>query len=177
MPGLKTLAEPSDLFDAIRETLLERLRGVQVDDYAGFEHDTVVDALVLIEFEQSAPATRGNDGRYCHEFTLMVHGVVGRQRKRAGLAAINLASAIERIVDLNCWGIDPDQIDVPEAIHSEPSLFKSGAHGFEAWGCNFRQRVYLGDSGYPEDPVLGGMPFVDVNASGDFERWDDPGAL
>jgi hypothetical protein len=147
--------QPSDLYDAIATTLAVRLAdGVTISGYAEFGETLVSDAMVLIEFEQTSPATRSHDGRYCHQYDITLHAVVGRQRKRAALESINLAASIERVTDGNLWELPSQQIDRPENLRSGPSLFQVGSDGYEAWGVSFRQRIYLGPSLLDDDPVV-----------------------
>lgn len=149
------LNQPSDLYDAIQAGLENRLaQGVTVASYADFGEVEVVDAMVLIEFEQSSPATRGHDGRYCHQYDIVLHAVVGRHRRRAELEAINLSAAIERVVDESIWGLPQQQVEAPENIRSGPSMFKAGSDGYEAWGVGFCQRIYLGPSLLEDDPIV-----------------------
>jgi hypothetical protein len=149
------MKQPSDYYDAISNSLTLRLAdGVTISSYADFGDVELLDAMVLIEFEQSAGATRGHDGRYCHQYDITLHAVVGRQRQRAELEAINLSAAIERVVDENLWGLLSTQIDNPENIKSAPSIFKAGSDGYEAWGVSFNQKIYLGASLLDDDPIV-----------------------
>ena len=173
------MQQPSDFYDAIRGTLESRLSDdVAVESYADFGEVEVVDAMVLIEFEKSEPATRGHDGRYCHQYDITLHAVVGRQRQRAELEAINLAAAIERVADENLWGLPYQQVDRPENISSAPSIFKTGSDGYEAWGVSFRQRIYLGASLLDDDPVVREVwmvttPPADADDESQYERVPD----
>jgi len=149
------MKQPSDLYDAILNTLQQRLAdGVTVVSYADFGEVELFDAMVLIEFEQSSSATRGHDGRFCHQYDITLHAVVGRHRQRAELEAINLSAAIERVIDENLWGLPSTQIDLPENIKSAPSIFKAGSDGYDAWGVSFNQRIYLGASLLDDDPIV-----------------------
>ncbi|TOE71994.1 hypothetical protein CGJ36_22635 [Vibrio parahaemolyticus] len=174
-----TLKQPSDLYDAIQAELESRLADeVIVASYADFGDVQVVDAMVLIEFEQTSPATRGHDGRYCHQYDITLHAVVGRQRQRAELEAINLAAAIERVTDENLWGLPYQQVDRPENIRSAPSMFKVGSDGYDAWGVSFRQRIYLGASLLDDDPVVREVwtvttPPADADDESQYERVPD----
>lgn len=152
MPLSRLLNNPSDLFFAIGDDLIEKIPEISVGNYDEFD-EPIGDAMVLIEFERTMPAIRGRDGRYAHSFAVTLHAVVGRWRRWAPLEATNLAAIIERIADNNRWALPPDQVDPPEDMHSSPSIFKSGERGYEAWGVNFRQTIYLGESWAIEDPI------------------------
>lgn len=173
------MQQPSDFYDAIQAELEARLAdGVTVESYADFGEVQVVDAMVLIEFEKSEPATRGHDGRFGHQFDITLHAVVGRQRPRAELEAINLSAAIERVVDENLWGLPYQQVDRPEAISAAPSIFKTGTDGYEAWGVSFRQRIYLGASLLDADPVVKEVwvattPPADIDDPAQYEQVPD----
>ncbi|MEC8917765.1 MAG: hypothetical protein VX796_09115 [Pseudomonadota bacterium] len=161
MPSTRPLAAPSDLFFAIGDALLAEIPEIAVGNYDEFDTPER-DATVLIEFERTRPATRGNDGRYAHDFTITLHAVVGRWRRWAPLEAVNLATAVERVVDSNRWGLPSNQCDPPdpETMHNSPSIFQTGKHGYEAWGVTFNQTIYLGESWAPEDPVTVAAPLV-----------------
>lgn len=149
------LEKPSDLYDAIEKGLEARLaQGITFDDYADFDDVKLVDAMVLIEFQESTSASRSHDGRYCHQYDITLHAVVGKRRRRAGIEVVNMSAAIERVADENRWGLPFKQIDAPENIRASPSFFKKGSDGYEAWGVSFRQRIYLGRSLLEDDPEV-----------------------
>lgn len=156
---LKAIANPSELFFAIGDSIIAAGFGVDVGNYDDFD-GTVRDATVLIEFEASAPATRRNDGRFAHDYRITLHGVVAKWRKHAVLEAMNLSALLERLVDVNNWGISGQQCDPPRDVRSAPSMFQKGAEGYEAWGVTFSQCIYLGESLLEEDPVTVAGPFV-----------------
>lgn len=165
-----SLDNPSDLFFAIGEAIMASVPAVDVGNYDEFD-DSLKDASVLIEFERAMPAIRDNSGRYAHRYAITLHCVVGRWRRWAPLEAINLASVVERIADANGWGLPGHQIDMPEDLHTSPSIFKNGAQGYEAWGVSFNQTIYLGESLLPDDPIVSGVMIAN--------QWqvdiDDPG--
>ncbi len=151
----RELKHPSDLFDAIVEVLEDRLaEGVEVATYEKFSGSLNGDSLILIEFESSSPAVRGHDGRYCHEYLLTLHGLVSAARDRAEVEAVNLSAALERVVDCNRWGFAGRDVYAPDNIRSAPSMFKKGESGYEAWGTSFTQKIFLGKSLLPDDPVV-----------------------
>lgn len=160
----RALNQPSDLFDAIRAVLLDRLQGVRVDNYDDFGSVETglnsTDGEILIEFERSLPTERWPDGRFGYDYAITLHCVVGRQRHRAGLDAINLAAAVQRVATDALWGLPVDQVKRPEQLSAEPSFFKDGANGYEAWGVSFRQCISLGPSLAEEDPVTTAMPGI-----------------
>ncbi len=152
------LKQPSDLYDAMLDTLQSTLaEGVTVADYADLGTVKIVDALVLIEFEQSTPAPLNNDGRFCHQYDITLHAVLGRHRQRPALDALNLAAVLERVVNKNLWNLPSTQIDWPENIRAAPSLFKPGTDGFESWGVSFSQAIYLGNSLLKNNPIVTGV--------------------
>lgn len=161
MPLSRPLNNPSDLFFAIGDALLAQIPEIRVGNYDEFD-EPVGDAMVLIEFERTQPAVRGRDGRYAYNFTVTLHAVVGRWRRWAPLEATNLAAIIERLTADNRWSLPSNQVDPPEpdSLHSGPSIFKAGERGYEAWGVNFRQTIYLGESWASEDPVTTAPPGV-----------------
>lgn len=160
---------PSDLFFAIGDAIHAAGLGVDVANYDEFD-GKVGDACVLIELERTAPGTRQNDGRYVHVMTVTLHAVVGRFRKFPALEAVNLATALERLADCNRWGFSGRQCDLPQELHSGPSIFQKGADGYDAWGVTFRQGIAPGPDRLPENPVISGMPLVSWRV----EDNDDP---
>lgn len=152
---MATLNQPSDFYDAIADELARRLAaGVAVKSYGDFSPAEAIDATVLIEFGEIAPAPRSHDGRTGHQCEITLHAVMGRQRQRAELDAINLAAALQQVVNENLWQLPYRQVDTPRDIQADPSLFKAGAEGYEAWGVRFRQCIYLGPSLLEDDPVV-----------------------
>lgn len=142
MPS-RALNQLSDLFFAIEAAIAAAGLGVKIENYEDFD-GTVSDSTVLIEIERTAPAVKQNDGRYAHQVTITLHGVIARKRPHAVLEAANLATMLERLVDDNRWGLPGAQCDLPTDMHSAPSIFQRGADGYEAWGCNFRQSISIG---------------------------------
>ena len=150
---------PSDLFFAIGDAIHAAGLGVDVIEYDVFD-GTVGDACVLIELERTAPGERQSDGRYVHVVTVTLHAVVGRHRKFPALEAVNLATILERLADCNRWGFSGRQCNLPENLHSGPSIFQRGAGGYESWCATFQQGIAPGPDRLPEDPVVAGMPAV-----------------
>lgn len=160
----RVLDKPSDLFDAIRAVLLDRIRGIEVDNYDEFGSVEVgasgTNGNVLIEFERATPTDRWPDGRYGYNYAITLHCVVGRHSHRAALEAVNLSAAVQRVATDALWGLPVDQIKRPEQLRAEPSFFKDGADGYDAWGVSFNQRISLGPSLVEEDPITTGMPGI-----------------
>ena len=168
--SLAVIEQPSEVFDGIADTLMARIDGITVGNYDEF-NDVVGDAMVLIEFEQSAPATHSNDGRPGSRYRITLHGVVAKQRRRAPLEAVNLTNALQRIVVSkrdHRWGFSHLAIGSPENVSSAPSMFQDGRNGYEAWGVSFEQVIYVGEPlADPEATPLGepGMPMIVWNAN------------
>ncbi|MCK2185685.1 hypothetical protein [Halomonas getboli] len=163
----RTLNQPSDLFDAIRDRLLEEILNIDVDDYNEFGSREVGAAgqagEILIEFERVPGLPRNHAGQFGFEAAITLHCVVGRQRHRAPLEAINLAAAVQRVATDCVWGLPPTQIEAPEGLRSEPSFFKDGAGGYEAWGVSFTQCFWIGPELVEEDPVTTALPQIAWN--------------
>ena len=160
----RALEQPSDLFDAIRDTLLDRVQAIRVGNYDEFGSAVVggdgINGEVLIEFERAMPTDRWPDGRYGYDYAITLHCVVGRHSHRAALEAVNLSAAVQRVATDALWGLPFDQIKRPEQLRAEPSFFKEGADGYDAWGVSFQQQISLGPSLAEEDPVTAGMPGI-----------------
>lgn len=155
----RQLNNVSDLFFAIGDAIHAAGFGVSVSNYDEFG-GLVGDAEVLIEIERTGPGVKQNDGRHVHDVSVTLHCVVARWRKHAPLEAMNLATALERLVDSNRWGLPGRQCDLPDRMRCSPSIFQQGKGGYEAWGCSFNQRLAIGADRSPEDPVIGGLPLV-----------------
>lgn len=151
---MDTLKQPSDFYDAISSVLEAKLKGVTMLSYAEFGDADVADAMVLIEFEEALPCDPSAEGRKGYDYQITLHAVVGRHRHRPELDAINLSAAIAQVVEYNKWGIPGLQAEWPEGIRQAPSMFKKGAHGYEAWGVSFSQKIYLGPSLLDDNPVV-----------------------
>lgn len=160
----RVLDKPSDLFDAIRAVLLDQIQRVQVDNYDEFGSVEIGAAgtggEILIEFERATPTDRWPDGRYGYDYAITLHCVVGRHNHRAALEAVNLSAAVQRVATDALWGLPVDQIKRPEQLRAEPSFFKDGADGYDAWGVSFTQRIGLGPSLAEEDPVTTALPGI-----------------
>ncbi len=76
----RALEQPSDLFDAIRDTLLDRVQAIRVGNYDEFGSAVVggdgINGEVLIEFERATPTDRWPDGRYGYDYAITLHCVV-----------------------------------------------------------------------------------------------------
>lgn len=138
---------PSQLYDQI-EDYLTQLMGdeLAIEGYVEFGHTVVEAPTLLIEFELGRPGIRSGDGRYCHGYHVSIHCLVPNSMSRSALVALNLAADVERVVDENRWGIDSGQIDAPNLVRTEPSLFQQGVEGFEGWAVSWSQNLYLGPS-------------------------------
>lgn len=156
----RRLEQPSDFFDAIRDVLLDRIQGIRVDNYDEFGSAETglheVDGEILIEFERATPTERWPDGRFGYDYSITLHCVVGRHRHRAALDAVNLSAAVAQVATDTIWGLPSDQVKRPEQMRAEPSLFKEGSDGYDAWGVSFSQRFALGPVLAEEDPKVGG---------------------
>jgi hypothetical protein len=147
---------PSQFYDQI-EAALKAHFGDELD-IEGYESITpeIERSTFLIEFESSKGGARNNAGQYCHCFQITIHCLISNAHKRAALAALNVASDVERLVEFNRFGIDSLQIDPPEDVISEPSMFSMGKGGFEGRAVTWRQNLYLGDEPAQEE-VRGGI--------------------
>lgn len=165
----RALDKISDLFFAIGDAIIAADIGVQVGNYDDF-NGKVSDATVLIEIERTTPALRGNDGRKGHRVTVTLHAVVARWRRFSSLEAANLATVLERLATDNRWGLPGRQCGVPEDQNSGPSMFQTGAEGYDAWSTSWMQWISVGPE-LLEDPIVSGVPKVAY--SWEVEDFDD----
>lgn len=153
----RPLNQLSDLFFAIGEAIHAAGLGVDVANFDDFDGLTG-HAQVLIELERTTPGTKQNDGRYVHNVSVTLHAVVARWRKFSALEAANLATALERLADCNRWGFAGRQCNLPEDLHSGPSMFQRGADGYDAWSATWRQGLAIGE--VEPEIILNGAPLV-----------------
>lgn len=147
MSSKRPLNQVSDLFFAIGDAIHAAQIGVDVANYDEWD-GKVRDAVVLIEIERTAPALRQSDGRQSHAVKVTLHAVVAGWRKFSALEATNLATLLERLANSNRWGFHGLNCDIPQGLHSGPSMFQRGGEGYNAWAATFDQVVTPGAPGY-----------------------------
>ena len=157
---LKEVSNPSELYEAIKtavETSLDEAGStLPVGGYSDWGPERCAPIQVLIELASMNPGTLRNDGRKAQQFEVVLYAVFSRGEKQAALQAMNLASALARLVDRNRWGFHHTACSQPENIQAEPSFLieSSNKHkGFEAWECRFQQTLYLGANPWADEQV------------------------
>lgn len=140
------LNKPSEFYDAVVNGLKDRIGGgVEVLNYADFNYQAVKGIQVYVEVDGFDPADTHNDGRHAQQLEIVVHCVVSRSIEKADLQALDLASAVSRVIKNNCWELG-DKVEFPERIGAAPSVLSTGENAYEGWGVSFYQTVFLGDS-------------------------------
>ena len=170
------LNKPSEFYDAVVDSLKNRIGGgAEILNYADFNYQTVKGIQVYVEVDGFGPADTHNDGRHAQQLEIIVHCVVSRSIEKAELQAIDLASAVSRVIKNNCWGLG-DKVEFPERIGAAPSVLSMGENAYEGWGVSFFQTIYLGDCLIFDPAVL--SVYMAVNSGdesnvGEYERISD----
>jgi len=84
--------------------LVERLRvnlveGLAIESYDEWGKVEIKGPTILIQWEDSHPGQRQNDGRYNHQFMLTAHCIIPKGQPNALLQALDLAAEVERLLE------------------------------------------------------------------------------
>lgn len=156
-----TLNRPSEFYDAVVNGLKAKISDdVDVLRYANFNHQEVRGIQLYVEIGDFGHAIRHSDGRRAQKMRINVHCIVSRGIEDADLKALDLASAVDRIVDTNCWDLGV-AVEVPENVSGNEGMMSTGKNAFEGWEVSWYQTIYLGDV-LIFDPTLKNV-FMSVN--------------
>lgn len=154
------LNRPSEFYTAVVDGLIEKISGdVDVKRYADFNSQEVSGIQLYVEVSGFHPATRQADGRRAQKLMITVHCLVSRAIEGADLKALDLASAVDRIVDLNRWGLG-GSVEAPKNVTAGEGMIGAGENAFEGWEVSWSQTVYLGESASYLDEKRGGIRFA-----------------
>ncbi|MGL5267154.1 MAG: hypothetical protein ACRC9E_13230 [Plesiomonas shigelloides] len=166
------IESPSQYYDRLVAGLTTRLVGdIPVLGYEDFGSVPLNGPAVFIQFEDAHPSTRRPDGRYQHQFLITAHCVVPASVPRAVLVAIDLASEVERVIDLNTFGLSSSCCGQPDIQVNGDTGFMLGVDGVESRGVQWIQPLYLGAGAFTPSPIRDGVRFA-VNP----DNPDDPNA-
>jgi hypothetical protein len=168
MSKIKTIHQPSELYDAIVEYFSNALSqgdspDVEVCGYQDFTPAKAANRQILLEMGEGENADMQNDGRIAQQFDLTLYAVICKAQKDAGLQAMNLASALAKRIHLNTWGWSSKAVNHPMKVQFRESfLIRSGDQhaGFEAWEISWQQNIMLGDPEVSKDILF---PDLDPN--------------
>ena len=160
---LLTLNSPSDFYTSVVNGLRARItHDVDVLRYAKFSSHEVSGIQLYVEVTGFDSAVRHADGRRAQRLQLTVHCLVSRGIEEADLKALDLASAVDRIVDVNCWGLG-NAVEVPENLSANEGMISTGENAFEGWEVSWYQTIFLGESSVFDPEVK--KVLVSVNSS------------
>ncbi|MGI2002040.1 hypothetical protein ACRN9E_20060 [Shewanella frigidimarina] len=167
-----TLSKPSEFYDAVISGLRTSIGGgVEILPYASFNSQTVSGLEIYVEVDGFNPVSLFSDGRHSQLLEVTIHCIVSRAIENADLQALDLASAVSRVVQTNCWGLG-ETVDFPEHISGSAGMLATGENAFEGWAVSFHQTVYLGD--VPFEPTVINVNLAvnpdDESDAGEYER-------
>ncbi|WP_163836969.1 hypothetical protein [Spartinivicinus ruber] len=149
----KTINQISDFYYAVVEGLKPHLHeAIKIENFFEFGEAAIHthQLMVFVELAEINPAPPSPDGRHGQQVGVILHCFASQALPHANVKAMDLASAIERVLsNPNPWHLTPVVLP-PEQVVCEPGFFKPGSQGFESWQIAFTQTVYLGEP----DPVF-----------------------
>ncbi|HHG8731121.1 hypothetical protein ABKS78_23990 [Enterobacter cloacae] len=152
------IATASQFYDQLEAGLRAKLvDSIPVAGYDDIDRPEIKGPTVLIQLEDAHPGRRSPSGRYCHTQMITAHCVVPSSLPRAVLVATDLAYEVERIVDLNNWGISPECCGQPDIQVNGDTSFLFGWDGVEARGVQWQQNIYLGADYFDADEERAGI--------------------
>jgi len=145
---------PGQFYEQVVGELKSKLvDSLQFIEYAKIWGTEVTGPSVVIQFEDAHPGTRQATGRYTHRYIITAHCLVPTSTEKALLQAVDLTAEIERLIDLNRWGIDPKCIGAPEIQVNGDTSYLFGFDGVVARGVQWIQPLYLGQDYFADDEV------------------------
>lgn len=163
------ITAPGEYFAQVMAVFRERItQSITVMGYDDIWHQEVISPSVVIQLEDSHPGPRHPSGKYTHRMTVTAHCILPTSIPGAILQATDLAAEVERIVDLNNFGISVDCCGLPEIQVNGDTSFLFGIDGMVARGVQWIQPLYLGKDwfeDYSGDEVRAGIFYeVEQNA-------------
>lgn len=158
--SLSALNSPSAMYNAVIHGLKDRMvETVEVKPYSSFNTDKVAGIQLYVEVPSFSSGTMRADGCYAQQMEFTVHCLVSLAIENAELRALDLASAVDRIVQRNRWGLS-GAVDEPQHVSASEGLIGTGRNAFEGWVVTWHQTVYLGKPNVPDDESRGGIRFA-----------------
>lgn len=159
--------------------LVERLRvnlveGLAIESYDEWGKVEIKGPTILIQWEDSHPGQRQNDGRYNHQFMLTAHCIIPKGQPNALLQALDLAAEVERLLERRALFKAPaaeagqpdvllvssDQVGMPQIQVNGDTSYLLGIDGVESRGVQWQQPLFLGRSLNGPVEVRGGVGFT-----------------
>lgn len=173
-----SLNKPSEFYTAVVDGLKTKLSAdVDVLRYANFNTQEVQGIQLYVEIGDFGHAIRHPDGRRAQKMRINVHCIVSRGIEEADLKALDLASAVDRIVDVNCWELG-EAVEVPENVSGNEGMMSTGENAFEGWEVSWYQTIYLGEVSIFDPAVKDVLMSVNPESQGssdEYERVPDAG--
>lgn len=163
MSSANLVNKPSDYLDAMEATFASLLNAEKdkfdVYDYGDFGRIDITRPTILLEYYKAPGDNRMSDGRLYEDLEVWVHCVFPASVKQAERKAADLSFEMRSKVICDVpstndpeeiryprwnWGLAPGTVHRPTNIDRQPSLFKDGDKGYEAWAVTFIQRVIYG---------------------------------
>jgi|GEM_PF-5496604 len=165
MSSANLVHKPSDYLDAMAATFDSLLNAendkFDVYDYGDFGRIDINRPTILLEYYKAPGDNRMPDGRLYEDLEVWVHCVFPASVKQAERQAADLSFEMRSKVICDVpstndpekiryprwnWGLAPETVNRPSNIDRQPSLFKDGDKGYEAWAVTFIQRVIYGSA-------------------------------
>ncbi len=148
------IESPGQFYDQVVSDLRRRIvSGVVIVEYDDIWKTEVTEPAIVLQLEDAHPGSRQATGRYTHRHIITAHCLIPVSEPKATLVATDLASEVERIIDLNRWGIDPKCIGAPEIQVNGDTSYLFGFDGVVARGVQWIQPLYLGQDYFADDEV------------------------
>lgn len=152
------IESPGQYYDQVVSELRRRIvSGVAIVEYGDIWKTEVTEPAIVVQLEDAHPGTRQATGRYTHRHIITAHCLIPVSVPKATLTATDLASEVERIIDLNRFGIDPKYIGAPEIQVNGDTSYLFGFDGVVARGVQWIQPLYLGRDYFADDEVRGSV--------------------
>jgi hypothetical protein len=152
------IESPGQFYDQVVSNLRSRIvESVAIVEYDDIWKAEVTGPSIVVQLEDAHPGARQDTGRYSHRHTITAHCLVPVSAEKATLMATDLASEVERIIDLNRWGIDPKYIGAPEIQVNGDTSYLFGFSGIVSRGVQWIQPLYLGADYFADDEVRGSV--------------------
>ena len=158
-------SELRELHEAMTATMREHLPQFQlIEAYPVLEKGMKLPAL-LYAATNFAPGVKPGDGRLCLKVTFEAVVLLESGRPLAPLQAAILAGKVMQVLDDQYWNLDfVGGVENMQAMPAEalPDLVRC-----VGWALQWQQDVYLGDTAWPWDDLLGSLEFVPEDGPGE----------
>ncbi|GDX06641.1 hypothetical protein [Buttiauxella sp. A111] len=153
-----TIESPGQYYEQVVTELRRRITAsVAIVEYDEIWNTEITGPSIVIQFEDAHPGTRQATGRYTHRQIITAHCLIPVSVPKATLTATDLACEVERIIDLNRFGIDPKCVGAPDIQVSGDTSYLFGFDGVVARGVQWIQPLYLGQDYFADEETRGSV--------------------